>query len=85
MTTFLNKCFYESSRYNASDEEDLEPQVTTGTGPLPPTPQLQQAIATRDTKKLDVLTKHVEGLMKHLGIKDEAPQEGSKVCSHCHL
>ena len=64
---------YDSSRYNASDEEDMEPQVTTATGPLPPTPQPQQAMATSDTKKLDVLIQHLERLMKRLGIKDEAP------------
>ena len=52
----------------------MEPQVTTATGPLPPTPQPQQAMATSDTKKLDVLIQHLERLMKRLGIKDEAPQ-----------
>ena len=49
--------------------------VQTATGPLPPGPQPQQAIATSDTKKLDVLIKHLERLMKRLRIEDEAPRQ----------
>ena len=76
MTTFygiLNKYFYHSSRYNASDEEDVEPQVATATGPLPPTPQPQQAMANRDTQKLDMLIEHLERFMERLKIEDNDP------------
>ena len=72
MTTFygiLNKCVYDFSRYNASDE-DLKPQITSATSPLPPTPQPQQAMVNRDTQKLDILIKHVERLMNRLRIED---------------
>ena len=55
--------------YNASDE-DLKPQITSATSPLPPTPQPQQAMVNRDTQKLDILIKHVERLMNRLRIED---------------
>ena len=54
----------------------LQPvQPQTATGALPPGPQLQQAIVTSGTKKPDIQTKHLECLMKRLGIKDEAPRQ----------
>ena len=41
-------------------EMDWKPQGESAAGPLPPAPQPHQALANRDTQKLDVQIEHVD-------------------------